>query len=429
MPPANSLSTAVSAFQQGDFARARREAEAALRSRPGDPNVLQLLGVIQCQDGDLVGGTERFRTAMRRGADTADLRLNLARALLEIGELEEAETLCAAAPGRPVSRELDRMHADVLKAQGRLWEAISAYERLVEDQSGDFESWNNLGNARHDAGDYSGALSALEKARALNPQSATIHTNGARVLASMGRHEDGLLLFQEAVRLEPGNASRLFEFGKALRRIGQAREALVPLATSARLDQANAETFVEIGLAFTELADLRQAEQSYRVALKVRAGFGPALLNLGILLEQSNRVEELVRLVEDATGAGAGGGELNYLHALVAWREGRFEDALNLAREADTPALDPAVRAHFIGQVADRLGQIDVAFAAFEEMNRAAADALPDGGAARQVYLRDVERLAATTTKAWFDSWSPWVPAAGRPSPVFLVGFPWSSRS
>lgn len=416
------LRSAVAALSRGDLAGARVEAEAALKKQPNSPSVLQVLGVIYCQTGEVRQGADYLRKAIRRGADTIDNRLNLTRALLELGELDEAEKACRAPAGAAEPAVLQRLRADIRKAQGRHVEAIGLYEQIVQQSPNDFESWNNLGNARLAAGDAAGALEALEQSRALNPNNGVVHINIARALDALGSHSEGLAGLQHAARQSPGDASVQLELGKALLRMGRSDEALAPLGTAARLNPANAETFVFLGLTFASLAQADQAERSYRFALKADPRNVEAFLNLAILLEQANRIDEVARLAEYAEANALSLDERNYVRAMLLRRDGRLSEALELAQSVHSPKLDSAIKMLFVGQVADRLGDTDTAFYAFAEMNRLRAlrpEAQRFNGTEQR---RHVERLAAITPE-WIGTWQPAEPSLDVPAPAVLVGF------
>jgi Flp pilus assembly protein TadD len=417
------LSQAAALHARGDVQGALTLAQESLRARPKDPVVLQFVGVLCCQSGDLRKGVDYLRSSLRLGGDTLDCRLNLARALCELGEFTEAEALCTPQPGQPASPALEQMRADIIKAQGRLGEAIWSYQDLVEADPGNFEAWNNLGNARHSAGDLEGALAALKEAARLRPASARVHLNIAQVLVTSGRYDDALGLFAEAVRLEPSDAAAALEMGKTLQRIGRSKEALVPLADAARIRRTDPEIFVEIGRAFSSLNNLKQAEQSFNVALQVQPNFGPAYLNLAILLEKANRLDELAALLTRAAAAGAAGEDVSYARALLLRRQGKLDEALALALQSRPDSLDGAFRAEFIGEVADRLGDSATAFAAFDEMNRITAATPGASGFYGSEHRLHVEDLAASTSEDWIASWSPARPDPVPPPPAFLVGF------
>ncbi|WP_066656164.1 MULTISPECIES: tetratricopeptide repeat-containing sulfotransferase family protein [unclassified Sphingomonas] len=420
------LQKAAALFGRGDPAGARQLAEQVLKAAPNNPAALQIAGIAHCQLGAPKLGVPLLRRALKSGGDNPGSRFNLARALVDAGELAEAEAL-AGAPGQPDA--MRRLHADILKALGRPWEAAMAYQQIVDANPQDADSWNNLGNIRHELGELETALAALQQARTLRPDSAIICTNIGRVLASMSRYEDSALAFQEAVRLDPRNAAVLLEFGYALTRLDRSREALVAYADAARIDSTNPEIFVAMGLAFMDLEDRERAEQSYRFALNARPEDGPATLNLGILLEQGNRIAELETLLRQAEARGAKGADIDYLNAMLLRRQGKLEAALALARDARSASINPAVRSHFVGQVADQLGETGLAFAAFEEMHWAMAQSPLGQGVDRRAYQAEVEQLAARTTPEWFARW-PTITVPREPaSPVFMVGFPRSGTT
>lgn len=420
------LQQAAALFGRGDPTAARQLAEQVLKVAPNNPAALQIVGIAHCQLGAPKMGVPLLRRALQAGGDNPGSRFNLARALFDAGELVEAEAL-AAAPGQPDA--MRRLHADTLKALGRPWEAAMAYQQIVDANPQDADSWNNLGNVRHELGELETALAALQQARVLRPDSAIIHTNMGRVLASMSRYEDSAVVFQEAVRLDPRNPAVLLEYGHALTRLDRSREALVAYADAARIDAANPEIFVAMGLAFMDLEDRARAEQSYRFALNAKPDFGPASLNLGILLEQGNRVAELEALLRQAETRGAKGADIDYLKAMVLRRKGDLAAALPLARDARSASINPAVRSHFVGQVADQLGETGLAFAAFEEMHWAMAQSPLGQGVDRRAYQAEVEQLAAQTTPEWFERW-PAITLPREPvSPAFMVGFPRSGTT
>lgn len=423
------LRAAYTAYGKGDLATAKSQGEAALRIRPTDPVVLQLLGVVNCQVGALREGADYLRRALANGGDTSDNRINLARALLDLGEPDEASRVCAE--GDPASVDLQKMQAQILKAQGRATEASWSYEKLVSENPRDFDAWNNLGNARHDSGDLEGALQAFQQARQIDPKSSLLFLNMGRVLLSLDRHEDACLTFEEAVKLAPQDPQPLLELGRALTSIDHAEAGLRALGTAARLNPADPEIFLAIAVAFTDLGNLAQAERSLRFAIQADPKFVPAYVNLGIQFEKANRIEDLRKLEADATRVGVAGDGIDYLRALLLSRDGDHAGALALVRGIYSDAIDAATKAQFAGQLADRLGHTDDAIYYYEDMNRAMAQSPMGCGIDRSAYQRAIMRLQEQTSAAWFADWAPGPssPPKGRQSPAFLVGFPRSGTT
>ncbi|ATE63438.1 tetratricopeptide repeat-containing sulfotransferase family protein [Rhizorhabdus dicambivorans] len=419
---------AYDALVRGDLGSALAQGQAVLKAQPRNPAVLQFLGVVCAQAGDAARGADYFRQAIAHGGDTIDNRVNLAKALLALGRADEAAALCDDPKVRDHA-DMQRLRAEIFKAQGQSGEAVWVYEGLTAANPQDFEAWNNLGNARLAQGDLENALIAFQQARALRPQSPLVHLNMGRTLLALDRHQDACFVFEEAHKLDPRDPIPLLELGRTFCSLDHAEAALPPLGTAARLNPQDPEIFLAIGIAFTDLANLSQAEQAYRFAIKARPGFGPAWLNLGILLERDNRIEELDQLIADADAAGARGGEIDYLRALSLRRQGRLDEALDLARAIDSDAIDRTMVEQFIGEAADRLGRTDEAAAAFAEMNRAAALSPLGQSVDRGAYQRDIERIEALTTPEFFARWADAPPIDQPPAPAFLVGFPRSGTT
>jgi tetratricopeptide (TPR) repeat protein len=316
-------------------------------------------------------------------------RVNLATALVATGALDEAALACAGAPDDP---KLLRITAYLHQGEERHAEAARAYEKVVAAFPRDFESWNNLGNARASAGDSGGAIEALRQALRLSPGHLRIVLNLSDVLAEADRHEERQQLMREAARIAPGDA----------------------------------EIQTELGLAESTMRDFAAAERAYREAIRIDAGAMAAWLELGLLLENLNRTDALAALVADAESRGLAETELDFLRAWSLRREGRFEEAMERAL-ATPPSINPIRRAQLVAELADRLGDAVTAFASFEEMNRASVAARPAPGG--PTYRRRVEAgnhwLAGLDAGDWAEAEVDRLP----PAPVFIMGFPRSGTT
>lgn len=422
------MDSAVAAYTRADLASARKQGELVLRKHPNNASILQFLGVVCCQAGDLEKGTYYLRNAIAKGGDSADNRLNLAKAYVDMGKTEKAAELCEGAIAEK-SVELQRLRADLLKAQGRAREAIWKYEDLVAANPDNFECWNNLGNARHAQGDFDGAMIALQRARDIDPKSSLVHINIARLLTSMDRHEEACLMLEKAALLNPQDPQPLLDLGRALTAIDHAANALKALGTAARLNPKDPKIFIAIGIAFTDLSDQLQAERAFRFAIQADPDFSAAYLNLGILLEKANRVDELQKLVASARARNLIGDELDYLEALLLSRNGARKEALERVRKVRPGAVHSATLHQFIGQLADKVGDIDAAYTAYEDMNRSMAETPMGVTVDRSAYQRAIAGMTAKVTADWYANWPTVEKSDMPPAPVFLVGFPRSGTT
>ena len=344
------------------------------------------------------------------------------QALLDAGRAMDAERLGQTALAK-ATPELLRIRATIARQLGKPEEAIALLEEATLAAPEDFAAWNNLGNALHEADQPERAVPALERAAKLRPDLGLVQVNLGRALATAGQHEESRLALEKAALLDSTDASAPFELGRGLLRQGRAEEALPLLGKAAQLDKRDPKVFVTIGLAFARLDDCVRPKMPFEFALQVEPGHAPAYLNLAIILDRENRLDELEALERQALANGCAGGEVSYLQALLARRHGRLEEALHLAEASIAPSLDLALRAQFIGEIADRLGDTETAFAAFAEMNSITGSRPDAVQFDSSEHHRIVESLAERTTGDWFESWRPAEPSAEPPSPAFLVGF------
>jgi tetratricopeptide (TPR) repeat protein len=168
------------------------------------------------------------------------------------------------------------------------------------------------------------------------------------------------------------------------------------------------------------------AERAYREAIRLTPGFTPAFLELGLLLENLNRIDDLAALVAEARARGVDAPELDLIRGWALRRQGRFEEAMALA-ETVPDSINPIRRAQLIAELADRLGDPDRAFAAFEEMNRASVEAKP--APSGPTYRQTVAAASALVTPERVAGWTKVDVDLAPPGPVFIVGFPRSGTT
>ena len=386
-PPA-SLLPALDLLRRGDRAGARRAIDAALLREPEEPALLGFGGLLAAQAGDEAGAIPYFRRALQATPQDLTMRINLATALVSTGALDEAAAV-AAGHAEP---KLLRIAAWVHQQQGRAGEAAAAYRNLLAAAPEDFESWNNLGNVLAEAGDLDGAITAFQRAITLRPDIVEMVINLSDVLARAERSGSRQAVMREAARVSP--------------------------------DDPRIQT--ELGLAEAGARDNEAAERAFRAAIRLDRHATAAWLELGLLLENLNRVDELAALVAEADAAGERGPEIGFLKAWALRRQNLFAEALPLA-EAVPETISPIRRAQLLAELYERLGRPAEAFAAFAEMNRAALAAAPapQGPSFREI----VQANAALMTPALVASWTEVEIVPEPPSPVFIVGFPRSGTT
>lgn len=386
--PPPQLAAAMTALRAGDFKGALATADEGLAKDTNRAPYLALAGIAALRLGDPPRAVGYLREL--HGLNPADeaTRSNLARALVDCGEFEEA--LAVATGG--TTTVLARTEAFVRQQMGDLDGAVATYRRVLADDPADVASLNNLGNVLGQLGETDAAIEAFEHAISYAPQEVEIYVNLANVLREADRSGPRLKVMRDAAAIAPDDRAVLTELASAYAHDDQFDESL-------RLLEEVSERWPD---------------------------FGSSQLELGRMYESLNRIDDLAALVAKLDAAEAPP-EAGLLNAWLAHRQGRFDEAAELAA-AIPETIHPMRRFHLIGSIEERRGNSAAAFAAFERMN---AETLADAPAAPPESFRaKTDRERAGWSRAWFASWPP-DPArsAAVPDPIFLVGFPRSGTT
>jgi tetratricopeptide (TPR) repeat protein len=257
---------------------------------------------------------------------------------------------------------------NVLRARGRLDEAVSCHRRAIALKPDYAEAHNNLGSALRDSkrldqavasyrqaisikpdfamahmnlGDTLLALGRLDEAarsyrRVLHfrPDSVEAHNNLGNALRDSGRLEEAAASYRRAVAIRPDYAKLHNNLGNALLDLGRIEEAVASYSHALELEPDFAKAHSNLGSAFRELAKLDEAEASYRRALAIRADSSEILTNLGVVQRLQGRADEAEASLRRALSIDPGAAPtITSLAELYADR-GQFAEAENLYKKA-----------------------------------------------------------------------------------------------
>ena len=221
-------------FRQGEFAKAARAFEAAVKLEPNNPERLYYLAVAEYKAGRLEASLRQMERLIRLSPDLA-----------------QAHSVKGA----------------VLNAQGRSEEAIAAYRRAITLNPALAEAHSNLGNALHKLGRDDEAMDAFRQALAVNPSYAMAYSNLAALLAKQGQSTEAFELYRQAASLAPNNPSFHLSIGAVLRKLGRMEEAITAYRNAIALDPKRYEAYGNLGNALADLGRYEEAIAAYRQAL------------------------------------------------------------------------------------------------------------------------------------------------------------------
>src|SRR6185503_2874391 len=178
--------------RRGDFHQALVLAKRALATRSGDFGLMLFVGLLHSRRLELDKAAEHFRAAMRLAPRDPIPRLELARALIGLNQLDEAEELLRSA--RLPGLEPKRLTALIAIRRGNPQEAQRLYQAIVADDPRDFESWGNLGVCRLASGEPKRAIEALTTSLRMRRDQQRFREKWAEAEVAAGEGEEGLKL-------------------------------------------------------------------------------------------------------------------------------------------------------------------------------------------------------------------------------------------
>ncbi len=211
--------------------------------------------------------------------------LDQAMTLHRAGRLADAQALyrqvLAAAPQHFDARHLLGATYLQLGDAAAAAENITAALALREEPA----ALTNLALAQASLGDREAALASLDRALALQPDSAEALNNRGSLLQALKRTTEALDSFDRALRIRPDYAEALNNRGTALRQLKRFDEALESADRSLRVRPGDVQTLHNRALALKEIGRLDEALRVFDHILAQRPDYVPALTDRGAVHE------------------------------------------------------------------------------------------------------------------------------------------------
>jgi len=215
------------AMERGAFAHAERELREAVLHDPSSVSLQVALGRAQLAAGNLSFARRTAERALQLDGESLSALKLLAGLQQAAGEAERAERSFAQALSLyPQDLEAATGLAGLLIERGALEAALLVYRALQTESQGAFAQWVGLGRALERARRLHAARRAFEQAFALQPASAEIAEDLARVAFAAGDRSASIFYSRETLRLDPGRMEVHLRLSRLLGDEGRLEEAL-----------------------------------------------------------------------------------------------------------------------------------------------------------------------------------------------------------
>lgn len=426
---ASAIQQALALARSGQLEQASLIAERALAGGGDKVPLNALLGMFRLDLGDNDAAIAHLEIAHAGRPDDVRIATDLATALTNAGEAARAFDVSSRklALADPTFR-LARIRGFLADQLEDFEAAAESLEHVVAGAPDDWESWNNLGNARRGIRDFDGSLQAFERALELNPLSAPTRLNYAGGLRNVGRFDEAEAEYRKMATDFPDDTKPLIQLHAMLRDLGKNEQSLEAIDAAIMLAPTDVELLLGKAGLLSSMLRMEAAEDGYRKVLSFDPLNGTAYLGLAIAHEHTNRISELADLVAEVDAKEIDADVRNFVRAFLHRRNKEFEEGLAALAKVP-PEIDNPRQFHLLGQLLEGAGRFDEAFAAYSKMNDIFLEDQTDPEARAARYRDMICQGRDIVTQDWVRGWRDEAQRDDRPAPVFLVGFPRSGTT
>ena len=298
----NALVTqATELHRKGALQEAETRCLQVLRDEPDHFAALNLLGLIDAQQGRFTEAEELMRRAIAIDARNPDLLLNLGYVLREQGRAEEALAYYGQALAIDQAIPLAWYNQGLAFYDlGRFDDAARSFERVLHFWPGYLAAWNNLGASLKELKRYDEALSCHDRVISINREDAFSWNNRVVVLNCIGDHAEALTSCRMVLSLEPRLVQGWINMANTCKCLGRYNEALQCAEQSLRLAPGSVDGLINKGAALVGLMRGEEAVRCYEQVLELFPGRPDVFNGLSQACLCMNQIEEGLAFCEQA---------------------------------------------------------------------------------------------------------------------------------
>lgn len=205
------LGQARTAEKRGDYGGAAHIYEQALAIAPGNPEVLKRFGVLEQTELKFSDSIAHFRQVL--ALDPKYPEVNFYLGVSYFGENDSRDAIESFQRELALPKPHPRSHyylALALQSSGRMDDAVAELNRALADNPGDADALYQLARLHKNA-----SLQAIERLRAIDPDSFQLHTLMGESYAEDKRYPEAIEEFRLALNRNPRAGGIHFSIGVA----------------------------------------------------------------------------------------------------------------------------------------------------------------------------------------------------------------------
>ncbi len=337
------LGLARTSLLLGDLDAAGEHIGLFLKQAPGFPGAHYIDALIRHQQGDIDGAESALREVQKTQPDHEPSLLLMGAVKFQQSQLGQAEDNLRRFLARNRDSEAAaKVLAAVLHQQGDLEEVVAVLSPHREGTA-DPQILAMLGTAWMQLGESEQAVSTLERAVSLAPDSALLRNQLALGLLSAGDGSQARVVLASALAVDGQQYQSDYLTALLSLREGDADAALAAASTMESKDGTNPVGPFLKGLAYLAQDREAPAAEAFETAVTLAPGFFPAVAHLARMAEQRGSAQQARNYYE------------NYLKLHPENAEARLAKVALMQRQGDTAGAELDLEA-LIQQTPDLLG-------------------------------------------------------------------------
>ena len=304
-------------LDQGNLNEAQAVYEQILQADPANMKVLQLLGGLYEQSGDVAAEIRTYERLVALSPDDLDTRLKLASNYLALKQVESAveqlDEIMIRGDGTSYQQQAEQMLSGIMNTaagrelavkqrQRKLDQYLAEIRKNPDDVAANFR----LGRIYYQESRYDEALKLFEHVHELDPDNRRIYVDLASAQQKLQHYRDAAENYAMAIAYEENPQvvsvlvkQLLLSVGDQEFLDGQYVEAMDKFSRVIDIDSRSYEARLEIGRIYYAREQYLQAIDSFQQVIQLVPGHLGARLSLALCYEKLNREEEAINEYRD----------------------------------------------------------------------------------------------------------------------------------
>ena len=227
-----------------------------------------------------------------------------------------------------------RLLGAALHDMGNYYDAVRAFERVVESTPADADAWNSMGYSYFCAAHIDRALDCFDRAVEILPSHKGAWYNKGYALHGADRLAEAVDCYRKALAIDPNDKVLWNNLGNAQYNLGMFAESIPKFVSALEVDPDYEIAWNNIGNAFERMGMFAEAIPYHDRSLDIRPDFDYAMYAKGVCLAATGRPDEGYDLVVESLDLNPGYDDAWKARSRIAAQLGRLDEALMAIEEA-----------------------------------------------------------------------------------------------